>query len=82
MTFRLPARSCDAHLHVFGDIAHYPAANPNALYAPPEDCTIEAIQALHAEMGIERAVFVQPTAYGTDHSLLHDVTSVLKYRAV
>lgn len=73
MTSRLPARSCDGHLHVFGDAARYPVANPNALYAPPQDCTIEAIQALHAELGIERAVFVQPTAYGTDHSLLHDL---------
>ena len=24
-------------------------------------------------MGVDRAVFVQPTIYGTDHRLLHDV---------
>ncbi len=36
-------------------------------------------------MGIDRAVFVQPTIYGTDHSLLHDVLKAApkgKYRGV
>jgi predicted TIM-barrel fold metal-dependent hydrolase len=31
------------------------------------------MKTLHDAMGIERAVFVQPTIYGTDHALLHDV---------
>ena len=51
----------------------YPAANPNALYAPPDDCNFAAVKALHDAMGVDRAVFVQPTIYGTDHRLLHDV---------
>src|SRR5260370_32785671 len=70
---RLPMNSCDTHLHVFGDAKTYPVGNPRALYHPPQDCTFEAMQALHDAMGIDRAVFVQPTIYGTDHSLLHDV---------
>src|SRR5581483_8177726 len=70
---RLPKNSCDTHLHVFGDAKMYPVANPNALYQPPQDCTFTAMQALHDAMGIDRAVFVQPTIYGTDHRLLHDV---------
>ena len=78
MPERLPRNSCDTHLHVFGDAKTYPVGNPNALYQPPQDCTFEAMKALHDAMGIERAVFVQPTIYGTDHSLLHDV---LKSRA-
>ena len=73
MPERLPRNSCDTHLHVFGDAKSYPAANPKALYAPPGDCNFTAIKALHDAMGIERAVFVQPTIYGTDHRLLHDV---------
>jgi predicted TIM-barrel fold metal-dependent hydrolase len=73
MSERLPKNSCDTHLHVFGDAKAYPVANANALYQPPEDCTFEAMKALHAAMGVDRAVFVQPTIYGTDHRLLHDV---------
>ncbi len=73
MSERLPKNSCDTHLHVFGDAKMYPVANANALYQPPQDCTFEAMKSLHAAMGVDRAVFVQPTIYGTDHSLLHDV---------
>ena len=73
MPERLPKGSCDTHLHVFGDAKMYPVANANALYQPPQDCTFEAMKALHAAMGVDRAVFVQPTIYGTDHRLLHDV---------
>jgi 2-pyrone-4,6-dicarboxylate lactonase len=70
---RLPQNSCDTHLHVFGDAKAYPVANPNALYQPPQDSTFQAMQRLHDRMGIERAVLVQPTIYGTDHRLLHDI---------
>lgn len=73
MPERLPKNSCDSHLHVFGDPKVYPVGNPNALYQPPQDCTFADMQALHRAMGIDRAVLVQPTIYGTDHSLLHDV---------
>lgn len=73
MPERLPRRSCDTHLHVFGDAAAYPVANPNALYKPPQDCDFAAMTALHDAMGIEHAVFVQPTIYGTNHNLMHDV---------
>jgi 2-pyrone-4,6-dicarboxylate lactonase len=85
MPERLPPQSCDTHLHIFGDAKRYPVNNPNALYQPPQDCTFEAVKALHDAIGIERAVFVQPTIYGTDHSLLHDVLKTApksKYRGV
>jgi 2-pyrone-4,6-dicarboxylate lactonase len=82
---RLPPNSCDTHLHVFGDPKIYPAANPHALYQPPPDCTFQALQDIHTGMGIERAVLVQATIYGTDHRLLHDVLKVApkgRYRGV
>jgi 2-pyrone-4,6-dicarboxylate lactonase len=69
----LPKHSCDTHLHVFGDASQYPVANPRPLYQPPQDCDFDAMQRLHAGLGIERAVLVQPTIYGTDHRLLYDV---------
>jgi 2-pyrone-4,6-dicarboxylate lactonase len=80
MTERLPRNTCDTHLHVFGDAAAYPAAHRNALYAPPEDCTFAAVKALHDAMGVERAVFVQPTIYGTDHRLMYDVLKAASQR--
>jgi predicted TIM-barrel fold metal-dependent hydrolase len=82
---RLPPGSCDAHLHVFGDVRAYPVSNPNALYQPPQECNLAAMQALHAGMGVDHAVLVQPTCYGTDHRLLVDVLSAegtRKYRGV
>jgi predicted TIM-barrel fold metal-dependent hydrolase len=85
MSERLPKNSCDSHLHVFGDATIYPVRNPNALYQPPQDCTFAAMQAVHDAMGIDRAVLVQPTIYGTDHSLMHDVLKAApkgKYRGV
>lgn len=85
MPVRLPKNTCDTHLHVFGDAKTYPAANPNALYTPPGECNFAAIKALHDAMGVERAVLVQPTIYGTDHRLLLDVLKVAgkrNYRGV
>jgi 2-pyrone-4,6-dicarboxylate lactonase len=85
MPERLPTNTCDTHLHVFGDAKNYPASNPHALYQPPQDCTFAAMKVLHDAMGVGRAVFVQPTIYGTDHSLLHDVLRAApqgKYRGV
>jgi predicted TIM-barrel fold metal-dependent hydrolase len=85
MPERLPKNSCDTHLHIFGETKAYPAANPNALYQPPEDCTFAAMKALHDAMGVDRAVFVQPTIYGTDHRLLNDVLKIAcrqNYRGV
>jgi predicted TIM-barrel fold metal-dependent hydrolase len=85
MSERLPENTCDTHLHIFGDAKMYPARNPHALYQPPQDCTFEALKALHGAMGVDRAVFVQPTIYGTDHSLMYDVLKNApkeKYRGV
>jgi 2-pyrone-4,6-dicarboxylate lactonase len=82
---RLPTNSCDTHLHVFGDLSRYPVSNPNALYQPPQDCTFEAMQRLHGALGFDRAVLVQPTIYGTNHNLLHDVLKTApagRYRGV
>ena len=85
MPDRLPKNSCDTHLHVFGSAKSYPVSNPNALYQPPEDCNFEAMVALHDAMGIDRAVFVQPTIYGTDHRLMVNVLNAApkgNYRGV
>jgi 2-pyrone-4,6-dicarboxylate lactonase len=68
----LPAQSCDCHIHVFGDVAEYPVANPKAAYGPPPRSIDDAWRTLGA-LGFERIVLVQPTIYATDHRVLHDV---------
>ena len=72
MPERLPKNSCDTHLHIFGDPKTYKTNNPHALYQPPAGCDFHAMKALHDAIGIDRAVFVQPTIYGTDHSYLYE----------
>ncbi len=71
MKERLPFGSCDCHLHVFGDAEHYPPS-ANAAYPPPA-VRLADLEQLHAQLGITRAVLVQPTIYGRDHRLLVDM---------
>lgn len=68
--FRLPAGSCDAHCHVFGPGAVFPYA-PNRRYTP-EDAPKDALAALHAHLGIDRAVIVQASCHGTDNRAMLD----------
>jgi 2-pyrone-4,6-dicarboxylate lactonase len=69
--FAMPARSCDTHFHVFEP--GYPHV-PDPLYTFP-DATLTKYRQVLDWLGIERAVLVQPTYYGTDNRLLLDVLS-------
>ena len=62
--FRPPPLACDAHCHIFGPAAKFPFA-PDATYHPP-DSPFEALQKLHAVLGIERAVIVHASCHGAD----------------
>ncbi len=62
----LPDRACDCHMHVF-DCA-YPTAG-NAILLPPA-ASIQSYAQMQSRLGFERHVLVQPSAYGTDNSLL------------
>lgn len=66
-----PAGSVDAQIHVFGDPVAYPLA-PGRVYDPPFDATFAEAQRMHRSLGIAHGVIVQPTGYGTDHTLLLD----------
>lgn len=68
--YALPSGSCDAHCHVFGPGNVFPYA-PNRRYTP-DDAPKEALAALHAQLGIERAVLVQASCHGTDNSAMLD----------
>jgi predicted TIM-barrel fold metal-dependent hydrolase len=62
----LPARSCDAHCHIFGPAAVFPYAEPRP-YTPP-DAPYEQLLAMHAKLGLERTVLVQAACHGYDMS--------------
>jgi 2-pyrone-4,6-dicarboxylate lactonase len=68
--FKLPPGACDAHNHVFGPAAKFPYA-PERRYTP-EDAPKEALAALHALLGVERAVIVQASCHGKDNRAMLD----------
>jgi 2-pyrone-4,6-dicarboxylate lactonase len=69
-SIKLPPKSCDAHVHVFGPAARF----PYAAGAPfvPADAPKELLFAMHAKMGIERCVIVQSTCHGFDNDVVAD----------
>ncbi|MGE5534251.1 MAG: amidohydrolase family protein [Acidobacteriota bacterium] len=80
--FKLPPLSSDAQCHVFGPAARFPYA-PNRRYTP-EDAPKEALAALHAHLGIERAVIVQASCHGKDNAAMLDciASDPTRYRGV
>ena len=80
--YKLPPGSCDAHCHVFGPAAKFTYA-PDRHYTP-EDAPKEALAALHARLGIERAVIVQASCHGTDNRAMLDAIASApdRYRGV
>jgi 2-pyrone-4,6-dicarboxylate lactonase len=66
----LPADSCDAHCHVFGPGAVFPYA-PDRTFTPV-DVPKEDVRTLHDFLGLRRAVIVQSSCNGADHTVLLD----------
>src|SRR6202048_661083 len=72
--FRAPPKSCDAHFHIFGPAERYPygsATTENLRYAPPLAPLSDYLE-LAKLLGVERFVFVQPSAYGRDNACMLD----------
>jgi predicted TIM-barrel fold metal-dependent hydrolase len=65
---------CDCHTHIFPPAEQFPfAAKRN--YTPAV-ASLEALDALHAAMGVERVVLAHPSPYGTDNtSMLYALES-------
>jgi predicted TIM-barrel fold metal-dependent hydrolase len=80
--FALPPGATDAHCHVFGPAQKFPYA-PNRRYTP-EDAPKEMLAALHAHLGIERAVIVQASCHGKDNAAMLDciASDPQRYRGV
>ena len=62
---------CDSHFHVFGPPERYPHA-ADLRYTPPF-APWESYLAEAKKIGVERYVFVQPSAYGRDNACMLDV---------
>src|SRR6202163_4909085 len=76
--YKLPPGSCDAHCHVFGPAVTFPYA-PNRRYTP-EDAPKEALAAMHARLGLERAVIVQASCHGSDNRAMLDAIASAPHR--
>lgn len=70
---RLPSGACDTHAHICGPAAIFPYAEER-IYTPP-DSTLDDYLHLLAVLGVDRAVLVQPSVYGTDNRALLDALS-------
>jgi 2-pyrone-4,6-dicarboxylate lactonase len=68
--FTLPPLSCDTHAHICGPASHFPYSGER-IYTPP-DALLPAYQQLLGTLGVERAVLVQPSIYGSDNRVLLD----------
>lgn len=79
---RLPARTCDAHCHVFGPANEFPYAADRS-YTPP-DAPVENLRRLHAKLGVSRAVIVHASCHGTDMDVTLDAIASSRgaYRGV
>ena len=66
----LPPGACDAHCHVFGPARRFPYAADRS-YTPP-DAPVEHLRALHAHLGISRAVIVHASCHGSEMDVTLD----------
>jgi predicted TIM-barrel fold metal-dependent hydrolase len=63
--FKMPAGATDTHFHLFGPVERYPLADLRE-YNPPL-ITPAMTQQVFAKLGIQRAVVIQPSVYGSDN---------------
>ena len=79
---KLPPGACDAHCHVFGPADRFPYAADRS-YTPP-DAPAQALRALHAKLGISRAVIVHASCHGTEMQVTLDAIAASRdaYRGV
>jgi 2-pyrone-4,6-dicarboxylate lactonase len=77
VAFAAPPLACDSHFHVFGAPGRYPYEGDNLRYTPPI-AELDDYLALAATLGIQRMVFVQPSAYGQDNTCMLDAMRTLE----
>jgi predicted TIM-barrel fold metal-dependent hydrolase len=68
--FQVPAGACDCHMHVFGPRSRYPYSGKRTY--TPRPASLADYQKMAATIGLQRVVFVQPSAYGADNRCMID----------
>ncbi|MDA1327272.1 MAG: amidohydrolase family protein [Proteobacteria bacterium] len=63
----LPAGACDCHAHICGPADSY-KYDDGRIYTPP-DALLPDYLAMLDTLGVQRAVVIQPSVYGTDNSV-------------
>src|SRR5579884_4304575 len=76
--FKVPAGSCDCHVHVF-DPQHFPYAESRTY--TPGAATLDELQAMHRYIRTQRVVIVQPSVYGTDNACMLDAIKKIGHHA-
>jgi predicted TIM-barrel fold metal-dependent hydrolase len=74
--FSVPRGACDAHAHILGPASLYPYS-ADRQYTPP-DALLPSYENMLRVLGIDRAVLVQPSVYGTDNRCLLDAMKSAK----
>ncbi|NQW69142.1 MAG: amidohydrolase family protein, partial [Betaproteobacteria bacterium] len=62
---QFPNGAVDCHAHVCGPATRFPYADER-IYTPP-DATLENYKDLLNRLGVDRAVLIQPSVYGSDN---------------
>jgi predicted TIM-barrel fold metal-dependent hydrolase len=76
---RMPPNACDTHAHICGPIGEWPYSG-RRVYTPP-DALLPAYRHMLETLGVERAVLVQPSVYGTDNRVMLAAMAELGDRA-
>ncbi len=71
----VPPGACDCHMHFYGPPEIYPVAPTSPFPAP--DAPVAAYRRIMQQLGTERVVVVQPSAYGKDNSCTLDALAEL-----
>jgi predicted TIM-barrel fold metal-dependent hydrolase len=77
--YPIPPLACDCHMHVFGSPDRYPPAGIRSY--TPREAPLAAWRDAARALGFERAVVVQPSAYGSDNRCMVDTLRTLELRA-
>jgi 2-pyrone-4,6-dicarboxylate lactonase len=64
----MPRDATDTHAHICGPIEEHPYSEAR-VYTPP-DAPLSAYRHMLKTLGVERAVLVQPSVYGTDNTVM------------
>lgn len=65
-----PPLACDCHAHIIGAPSEYPMVMPRSYTPPP--ASLAAYRTMLKTIGVQRAVIVQPSFYGTDNRCTRD----------